>query len=343
MVRPILIGIGYEHMANFTPIVAGLDWQHVNFINELRGAWSERRQSIGGAPVADVVAGHDIQSVSFWKDMQEWCENNCASFVNHNETIAGQSSVPMFSVPSWRDAAGMNSQGFRRTQIWNPSNPGDWENDIAFEHGFMEEGDIIGPWIFDDLQKAFTALKWTQKASQCDDSQMKTLLNSSTFNCAWWGRANHIAAYLPRGWETNIHGPYVYGAMGRIYHKEYQNWRLSSVRYRGTPKVTGVSTIVPCSCDIYFLPITLIWGGSGVFADADSRGMRENQLWRAQTLPVAQLSTRTGSQFSPSEVSPVDTIPVTCGDVPNEKDNAVKGVRVASTYFIFKWNFTNSD
>jgi len=149
--------------ATFTSISAGLDWQHVDFLNELVGAWSERRQAIGQSAVDDVAAGDDIQAVTFWKAMQDWIEDECDNFFNHDDTIEGASSVPMFDVAGLRTAAGLNASGFRRATVWEPDTPPDWETDVSFSYGKMQAGDIIGPWIFDDLQKAFDALRWTTK------------------------------------------------------------------------------------------------------------------------------------------------------------------------------------
>ena len=53
-------------MAYFTPITDGLDWQAISFINEIIGAYSERRQVVNASAVADYAAGTDIQAASVW-------------------------------------------------------------------------------------------------------------------------------------------------------------------------------------------------------------------------------------------------------------------------------------
>lgn len=65
---------------------------------------------------------------------------------------------------SWWDIASFNADmgfpanstwvNFRRTRI-HPSDP----QFTGFEHGMMQTGDIIGPWIFEDLRRAYARLR----------------------------------------------------------------------------------------------------------------------------------------------------------------------------------------
>ncbi len=48
--------------------------------------------------------------------------------------------------------------GFRRATTW----PTDWTdyNDPAYSYGRIEEGDIIGPWLFNDAYNGLNLLRW---------------------------------------------------------------------------------------------------------------------------------------------------------------------------------------
>ena len=73
--------------------------------------------------------------------------------------------------------AGVHSSSFtsgfwRSARVWKPNSGDDWTdvNDDMFSqdgshdgrYGLIGPGDIIGPWVYDDLQKVLTMLRWTQ-------------------------------------------------------------------------------------------------------------------------------------------------------------------------------------
>ncbi|MFA5155753.1 MAG: hypothetical protein WC453_05030 [Patescibacteria group bacterium] len=143
----------------FTEINLGTDLMALDFVNEIAGAYSERRQVLGDSAFADFTAGYDMSDHDLWVGIQQWMETNCVSFIDYDETIVGTQGPTMLTLAAMRSKAGLHADGFRRAREW----PEDWTdpNDPAYEHGVMQMGDIIGPWIFDDLQKAFDALRWT--------------------------------------------------------------------------------------------------------------------------------------------------------------------------------------
>ena len=144
--------------AAFTSPVEALTWQEL--LDEITLAYSERRQAIGQASYTP-EKGRDVQAVEYWTTLQEWLENNCAQFINH---IAGPltgdaTEFLFFDLETWRDAAGLDEDGFRRSV-----------DGVNFSYGTMQKGDIIGPWIFEDLQKGFGALRWSAKTTDVASS-----------------------------------------------------------------------------------------------------------------------------------------------------------------------------
>jgi hypothetical protein len=120
--------------------------------NELVLAYSERRQVLGQSAVDPLTAGTDGQDKTSWLAMQEWLEGNCALFVDHvnGPLNSDETDFLYFTQETWRAAAGLNENGFRR------------KVEIAddFSYGKIEKGDLRGDWCFEDLQKGFSALKW---------------------------------------------------------------------------------------------------------------------------------------------------------------------------------------
>jgi len=62
-----------------------------------------------------------------------------------------------YTISNFYDSVGINWRGFRRAETNWPTN---WENidDAAYTYGGVETGDIIGPWVFDDIQKCFSGM-----------------------------------------------------------------------------------------------------------------------------------------------------------------------------------------
>lgn len=169
-------------MASWTSITAGRDWQAQSFVKQFAEAINERDDVLygpgGGGGVTVPSAGDDIQAVNFWKNFQDWVDTHCNSFVRSydggSKLAGGQSGDydNVASAPSNYDnledllqrvhGVSISPLSFRRATTW----PTNWTDigDAAFSYGKITAGDIIGPWIFDDLQKALNGLRWTQEA-----------------------------------------------------------------------------------------------------------------------------------------------------------------------------------
>ena len=138
------------------------DWanqtQDLIGFNELVLAYSERRQTLGQSAVDPLTAGVSGFDKTLCLAMQEWCEANCTSFLDYRvdpPLNVGGTDFLYFTLATWRAAAGLNASGFRRRV----------EPDDADSYGTIEVGDTRGDWCFEDLQKAFSALRWPSNKS----------------------------------------------------------------------------------------------------------------------------------------------------------------------------------
>lgn len=134
------LGKGNRMSTPFTA-PAGATWQ--SLLTEITTAYSERRQAIGQS--AYVPEERIVQPAAYWAGLQNWLETYCTSFVDSSN----RAPFALFDLATWRAEAGLPTDGFRRVTASNVST-----------HGQMEAGDAIGPWIFEDLQKGFGALKY---------------------------------------------------------------------------------------------------------------------------------------------------------------------------------------
>lgn len=89
---------------------------------------------------------------NYVESLQRRLEGVAPMYVDHvngpfNDTA---DAVQKFTLETWRSAAGLNSSGFCR-----------YDSDGKLSYGIVRQGDSIGALIFEDLQKGFSALKWT--------------------------------------------------------------------------------------------------------------------------------------------------------------------------------------
>ena len=160
------------------PTSEDFDWQAVATVNEYRRAIYERCQVAGLSTVSwnDIPAGQDIQSRAFWSAMQSWAQVSCGYFVKCIDET-GNLITDLDGNPE-KDPAG-NSIMWTIADLWDyvtdgqstlgprryTSHPDDGG---TVEYGAMQAGDIIGPWIFEDIQKALNVLIWTRATPTWD-------------------------------------------------------------------------------------------------------------------------------------------------------------------------------
>lgn len=150
----------------FTPVTNNLDWSAVDFLNELTTAQRQREQAVDGAKTtAAVSAGDDVQTAAAGGVIKTLQTNSLGLwskfFTNADADHDGDANTAAWAYASeaaLKTAAGIAS-GFRRATTI----PTDWTDyaDAAFSYGTIQAGDIIGPWIFADIQAVYPALTRT--------------------------------------------------------------------------------------------------------------------------------------------------------------------------------------
>ncbi len=127
-------------------------------LDELVLSLQERQRALGIQPVYQAEPDRDIQSVDFWRTFQFFCLSAINNFLNFKN---GYSAEPFGDYSNLFEAANLPSSGFRRAQNWSDSGP-EWIEDEN-NYGVIEEGDIIGWWLIEDLQKVFSIYRWSRK------------------------------------------------------------------------------------------------------------------------------------------------------------------------------------
>jgi hypothetical protein len=316
---------------------ADASWQ--TLLDELTLAYSERRQAIGQSTYT-AQDDCDVQAVTYWTVLQSWLETNCSLFI---DDISGPlnpdgTAFLYFTLATFRSAAGLDASGFRRV----PEGV-EWDgiNDPVWSYGQMQAGDIIGPWIFEDLQKAFGALKWTEKdANELSTSKAN---GGDGLVCATV-KTDAISAFNSTpflnwaGDTSYLYGVYAYG----LYYEQGGQFRTAfyAGRVRGQSTITGFSAPVPFICCFYGIPTLLTGSPVLPFWDGDGLGLEEGKLFLFDTTNEVQTTSVTSSLIGDYTANPIEMYPLDC---PLSLDVVGGGCLIGqSTRGLFKWNFTNA-
>lgn len=312
----------------------GKTWR--TMLDEIALAYYERIYVVDGSEPYLIHTGQDVQSSETevywigWKASQEWLEASCVSYINHvsGPLNVGSMDFLYFTLTTWRSAAGLNVSGFRRSI-----------DGVNFSYGKMQAGDVIGPWIFEDLQKGFSALKWNVRESYG--------LNGYNIDSQWYTEVTAAAAlagaeayynYLIPGSlisnvlpfqscssvMTDVGGgvQYYYAALRRSYGEVgldagYEN---------------------PRSADLYFLCID-----AHVYSQS---GYSESYVFDlfgdfAATKDELSLVQSFGESSGTLSYSFGDTEKPTWASFGGPPSISTRGYKVTRAAFLCKWNFTN--
>jgi hypothetical protein len=289
------------------------------------------------------VSTVDIQVSSFIGGIQSWLETNCVSFLDHSAGPLddARTGFRLFTLATWRAVAGIT--GFRRASDWDGENDPTW-----LAEGTAQKGDILGPWIFEDLQKAFSALRWTLYDSTAytgygmsgegGDPPYPYEYDGSMAAARGAAEGSYTASGGTGGFaKCSATGLYViYVEDPPIPRSVFSagletNW--GSVTMPKASTFSGNSR----SADLYFLTIAFSFGGG-------SEDLTFN-LFNDFTATKDELSVveSFGDTMDELSASFGDDTKAPWGPSPGVDRLAVDGYRVTRMSFVVKWNFTNQN
>ena len=163
----MLIGLNL-FAAPFTSVTnQGTPYLTVTIVNELIESINERLSPEDTNMLAAVGSGFNIQQQSFWSNIQhrviatasegttngQWC---------HYTGLTNTASTPIEryttnNIPTFYTNAFI-PKGFRRASSLTSTNKWRDYGDSMYGYGYIQIGDIIGPWVIDDLQKAINEI-----------------------------------------------------------------------------------------------------------------------------------------------------------------------------------------
>lgn len=123
----------------------------IDLYNELQSSFNEFKSILDQSPAALFSEGDHWQQKSMWYNWQYWLEYYCGRFLDPDQPIKADGSLNYYTVASWREKAGIPSDGF--TRKYKAVGGG-----VATGYGLCEVDDYIGPHLFLELQHGLEAL-----------------------------------------------------------------------------------------------------------------------------------------------------------------------------------------
>lgn len=320
-----------------TPFTSPADSSWQEMLDEITLAYSERRQALGQAayiPTDD----KDVQAAAYWSSLQSWLETYCLSFIDHVSGPLNPAGTAFlyFTLATFHSAAGLNASGFRRV----PEEV-EWDgiNDPVWSYGLMQAGDIIGPWILEDLQAAFSALKWTLLNGTWTDKGENSVREALGTGSPFAGDWDQKKLQAETTWDAGGEGP-IYSVVSPQVWSDGLWWfyggryNAALVRAYFYPTVVLPASFCPRAIDLYLIGVA-----NGVL---DFNG---DDIPAVLTVidSVAETMNAIDAVFSMiGEVPKNGTYPIWC-DKPLVQDvHSTRGY-IATLYNLIKWNFTNQN
>jgi hypothetical protein len=225
-------------MAWTTAPSADMDWSALTFFNQFPAALNERGQSLGTFAV-----GNDIQNHANFEAWQEAIEKLLTSFLVSHDTGTKRADdyyltnnlTNYTTLASLMSAAGLTNSNWRRYTTHG--------TDLG---GQCQAGDIIGPWLFEDLYKCINALIWSGYSPSWTNSRTRTSEQESIVS--WADAKSLVEAAYSAETDTNFSPCQVsMGDQGTLGGNPPVTWRASLT---GTRAKTNVSGMLPASKSI---------------------------------------------------------------------------------------------
>lgn len=165
----------------FTTIDGDTSWQDLAIAQEIRTAYNKRRTACGLSLMDDPTEASTVSS--FIIAVQTGIEEMATQFSNPAATLAGQTSLPAnyATLAAFMAGAGLTASGYWRRIADGGTQPATWTDYGAagWSYGKIENLDLAGPWLFQDLMTALAhmtrMIKATTGITTADDTYSITL------------------------------------------------------------------------------------------------------------------------------------------------------------------------
>ena len=303
-----------------------LHWNALAIVNAFVAAHNERSLALNllTEPLASYTTEHHAQSLQVWRwQFQQWINANYVGFAPRKRKVGaawelwpapayytGEAALPSWAVLGWAafcESAGCSASGFRRVPAGN-SWPADWRNlgDPAYAFGMIQAGDLIGPWIIDDLYRMFNEMVWTVRTHDWEiTSEEECAVIGEGVDAAWSQAVAGAEDMYPWPWPAAVQSPQA-STLGWKDDQPPYSYVADIGRNRAMAAIDGVWTARKKEADWYVLPAApgVTGGVFDAYADPPDSPSETTfgellwHLWRTELPPTTDdADFRSGAQL----------------------------------------------
>lgn len=199
------------------------------------------------ARTLDALAGVPV-TMEFVQNIQECCEALISQYVDHRQgDFSNLAAVPMWQTTNSATAHYMygvmasGQTGWRRQVV-----PGEFTT-----AGPIETGDIIGPWIFEDMQRALKLMMWVPVGLGFQVFASSPQLNNAKGQSCGDADVNVAKASVGTGWDDTLCWQEFGLVCGSMIYNENVVYSVRAYRQRSYAVASGLS-FGSCAVDVYF-------------------------------------------------------------------------------------------
>lgn len=145
----------------FTPITADTSWQDLAIAQQIAVAYNKRRTACALSTLT--VPDSAVKVFDFVYAVQSGIEDMATRWGNPTVPLSGQTALPerFASVSACMSYAGLTMGGYWRRIADGGTQPASWSSYTAagWSYGKIVSKDLAGPWLWQDLMSALSALK----------------------------------------------------------------------------------------------------------------------------------------------------------------------------------------
>jgi len=208
-------------VGTYTPMTGTVNWASIQLMREVETVANEIALVVNGAPgmrdtnnvgTNAASAANTMTNLWTYREMQDMILSEYDELWYGAEALEGKTNFyalsalggsgtyeNQFYLLNFYAYVGISSNGFRRAVTNWPSN---WTNlnDAAYSYGTMQAGDIVGPWILDDIQRCFDGMsRSVEEAAWYNDGTSITYYGESESAYTNW---NDLVAQVTANWAS---------------------------------------------------------------------------------------------------------------------------------------------
>jgi len=337
-----------------TVVDADADWAAVTNVQDFQKAVNERHAAITRTTTVSLKnAGDDVQAHQWIEDLQTWVEARYGYFVRSHDAGVERSAGyyddgttdPADDVYS--SLADLFSRAGLETATWRAyeTHPDDGGADQSRK---IQGADIIGPWLFEDLQAVLNALIWTSPTHLFNANSAN---NRELESCTLQTSEAAAKSAVEGNWngtpdEEQGGDPYAYAAIERWADDEgSEQWLAQIDRLSQYGWLEVLYDGVKRDIDWY------IKTQQHQYVSGGNRTLQSREWWADPETDVLEgkwslwsqdAGTQTESQYSTEKAGAFGTRPAWPASSPDaENEYSVRGWETVDGAAVVRWNVTD--